>query len=172
MVRSHLQWAWKQSDSQTTAGDTPYPGRDRQVRLADIFAQANWPETEACLRRHYCDGIGNRSDRDQFLSAHEYVYDQLHELQPEHVDTAIAIDFDNVAGVDDVHVYGVEPGSGDSLAIEFVRWERWLGMDVAPPTLQRFSPSEVVAHCLHEMTLVGYEQERIGELLVEVRLPG
>lgn len=51
----------------------------------------------------------------------------------------------------------------DSYAIEFVKWEKWLGMDLAPETLDNFSELEIIAHCLFEMTFCGYEQEEIQE---------
>lgn len=51
----------------------------------------------------------------------------------------------------------------DSYALEFVEWENWLGMDLAPETIKKFSDLEIVAHCLYEMTFVGYEEEEIQE---------
>ena len=53
----------------------------------------------------------------------------------------------------------------ESYAIEFVIWEEWLGMELAPETLEKFSELEIIAHCLFEMTFCGYEQEEIQEQL-------
>ena len=44
-----------------------------------------------------------------------------------------------------------------------MKWEKWLGMDVAPETLYNFNELEIIAHCLFEMTFCGYEQEEIQE---------
>lgn len=51
----------------------------------------------------------------------------------------------------------------DSYAIEFERWENWLGMELAPETIRHFNELEIIAHCLYEMTFCGYEQEDIQE---------
>ena len=51
----------------------------------------------------------------------------------------------------------------DSYAIEFVEWKNWLGMDVAPETTKNFSDLEIIAHCLYEMTFIGYEENEIQE---------
>ena len=51
----------------------------------------------------------------------------------------------------------------DSYAIEFVAWEKWLGMDLAPETTKIFSDLEIIAHCLYEMTFIGYNEEEIND---------
>lgn len=42
-----------------------------------------------------------------------------------------------------------------------MKWENWLGMGLAPETLENFSELEIIAHCLYEMTFCGYEQDEI-----------
>lgn len=51
----------------------------------------------------------------------------------------------------------------DSYAIEFVKWENWLGMTIAPETIDNFSGLEILAHCLYEMTFCGYREDEIQE---------
>ena len=51
----------------------------------------------------------------------------------------------------------------DSYAIEFVKWENWLGMKIVPETLEKFNALEIISHCLYEMTFCGYEQNEIQE---------
>ena len=48
-------------------------------------------------------------------------------------------------------------------AIEFLGWDKWLGMYLAPETLNKFSELEIIAHCLFEMTFVDYEEEAIQQ---------
>ncbi len=43
-------------------------------------------------------------------------------------------------------------------------WEEWLGMPVSTETLQQFSPEEIVAHCLIEMTRFGADESKIDEI--------
>lgn len=46
-------------------------------------------------------------------------------------------------------------------AIEFVKWENWLGIDLAPESMNTFSELEIIAHYLYEMTFCGYDQGEI-----------
>ena len=48
-----------------------------------------------------------------------------------------------------------------SLALEFTAWNEWLGMDIDKKSLQNFSELEIIAHCLYEMTFMGFEEEEI-----------
>jgi hypothetical protein len=47
-------------------------------------------------------------------------------------------------------------------AIELEPWSAWLGMKIDPDTLAKYSESEIVAHCLWEMTCFGFEETAIG----------
>lgn len=53
----------------------------------------------------------------------------------------------------------------ESYAIEFLEWDKWLGMDLAPETIKNFSNLEIIAHCLYEMTFIGYDEDEIQEQL-------
>lgn len=62
-----------------------------------------------------------------------------------------------------VDVYGrdKEPDSEHGIcmyyALEFMGWDKWLGMSIAPETLERFAEVEIIAHCLFEMTFTGFD---------------
>jgi hypothetical protein len=38
-------------------------------------------------------------------------------------------------------------------------WEEWMGMSINEKALKDFTPSEILAHCLLEMTLTGFDQK-------------
>lgn len=62
-----------------------------------------------------------------------------------------------------------EPDSlTDSYALEFVKWENWLGMELAPETLENFTDLEIIAHCMYEMTFCGYDQDEIQDQLTSL----
>ncbi len=68
--------------------------------------------------------------------------------------------------------HSTDPGYADretDFALGFVPWEQWLGMDVDPQALRDYTPPQVVAHCLWEMTLYGIEQSQIRAERDEVR---
>ena len=139
-----------------------------RTTLAEVLKRAAWPKIEACLRQHYCQIEQDADSQDEFVLAHEYVYGTIRKLRPEPDGMVIAIDPEEENGVHDFHVHGINPGADDSWGLTFARWERSLGTEVAPSTLWRFSPSEIVAHCLHEMSFVGYDHETIQRFREEI----
>ena len=139
------------------------------MTLKEILEQTTWPETEASLRRHYCDFEPDEpDDQKAFVSAHRQVFEALRELDPQPDDTVIVVDVEEDGAGLDFHASGVEAATGEYVSLVFTRWERWLGMEVAPSTLEQFSSSDVVAHCLYEMAFVDYDQESIQGCLEAV----
>ncbi len=54
--------------------------------------------------------------------------------------------------------------------IEFVDWEEWLGMDIDPEAISNYSETDIVAHCLWEMTFYGYTQEAIKKTIDTINI--
>lgn len=46
-------------------------------------------------------------------------------------------------------------------ALEMTPWSKWVAMNVPIGVIQNFSLPDIVAHCLYEMTFMGYEEEEI-----------
>ena len=84
-------------------------------------------------------------DPDEFVLAHEDL--TLHELLPQN-HTMIVIDAMRRTESWTRRLRH-QTRLRRSWSLAFTRWERWLGMEIAPSTLQRFSPSEILAHCLY-----------------------
>ncbi len=139
------------------------------MTFTEILNLATWPEIEICLRRHYCKEGREADDCDTFVSDHSHVYATLLELHPEADDTVVHIELKEEDGFEYIDVYGIKPGTKDAWALELTRWEQWLGMEIAPSTLQRLSLSEIIAHSLHEMSFCGYDQEEIADFATELR---
>lgn len=53
-------------------------------------------------------------------------------------------------------------------ALEMTPWKKWLGMDVPITVIQNFNFPDIVAHCLYEMTFMGYNQDEIQDKLEEL----
>jgi len=113
-------------------------------------------------------------DEQKNISAYEQVFNQLKLMQPLACDISIVVSneqdaFDESEYVD---VSGRENNPventnrlTDSLAIEFTPWNEWLGMDIDKDTLQDFTELEIIAHCLYEMTFMGFDEDEIqGEM--------
>ena len=138
------------------------------MTLNEILEQTTWSETEASFRRHYCDFEPDKPDEQEaFVLAHGRIFEALRELDPQLDDTVIVVDVEEDGT--GLNVSGVEAATGECVGLMFTRWERWLGMAVASSTLRQFSTSDVVAHCLYEMTFVGYDQNTIQRGLEEVK---
>jgi len=56
-----------------------------------------------------------------------------------------------------------------SYGIEFVDWEEWLGMDIDPGSISNYSETDIIAHCLWEMTFYGYTQETIKKQSIQIK---
>ena len=63
------------------------------------------------------------------------------------------------------NIYGIDHASTDQLsngvALEFTKWNKWLGMNIHEMTCKEFTELEIIAHCLYEMTFVDYEESDI-----------
>jgi len=55
-----------------------------------------------------------------------------------------------------------------SYGIEFVDWKKWLGMDIDLGSISNYSETDIMAHCLWEMTFYGYTQEAIKKQSVQL----
>lgn len=135
------------------------------MNLSDLIKSNNWLSIELTLLRLY-------PDQEKMLDEYRNVFEKLRITEPEEYDLEIVLNeydcdpnFEN-----DKKTYidvserkkVADPNSlTDSYAIEFVEWKNWLGMDLAPQTIKRFTDLEIIVHCLYEMTFVGYDEEEI-----------
>jgi hypothetical protein len=135
------------------------------MKLFEIIKSNNWLSIELTLLKLY-------PDQGTMADYYRNVFEKLKFLEPEEYDMCIILtenncDFDDESEVRTyVDVSGrkkeKDPNSiTDSYAIEFVEWEKWLGMDLAPETTRKFSELEIIAHCLYEMTFIGYNEKEI-----------
>ena len=139
------------------------------MKFTDLIKSHNWLSVELTLLNLY-------PDQQEIIDQYKNVFDSLLIMEPENDEMLIVLteyecddDEENESKSTYVDVSGrkLEPETDNSLtdsyAIEFVKWEKWLGMEVAPETLYNFNELEIIAHCLFEMTFCGYEQEEIQE---------
>jgi hypothetical protein len=137
------------------------------MKLKDIIKSYNWLSIELTLIRLY-------PDQETMVDDYRNFFEKLMFLVPEEYDMIIVLteydcdpdDESEIRTYVDVSGRKIEedPNSiTDSYAIEFVAWEKWLGMDLAPETTKIFSDLEIIAHCLYEMTFIGYNEEEIND---------
>lgn len=99
--------------------------------------------------------------------------DEIRALEPVVSGLTVFAELVNDALEDEMYVdvFGRKPGDVETYAVEFMPWEEWLGSFVDTGD---FSDAQFLAHCLFEMTFVGYsnaevcaELERINSMAID-----
>lgn len=123
------------------------------MRLSELLERTFWHEMAAQLRRYYPDFTAT-------TESFECAFRQLLTLAPTPSKLTIFLCWD---GADSLPaVVGREPGTdGPDYALEYQPWDEWLGMRVAAASLETYGLAGVAAHCLFEMTLLGYSQTEV-----------
>lgn len=136
------------------------------MKLGDLIKDSSWLSVEIVFSKIYPDQIS-------FLENYETVFNQLKILKPKSSSIYIIIDnvideFDNeeyvnVSGFDSLKVSTSKKLITESLALEFIPWAEWLGMSIGQESINSFSSLEIICHCLHEMTFMGFSQKEIDD---------
>lgn len=149
--------------------------KDQNMKLKDIIKSYNWLSIEMTLLKLYPDQIKS-------IDGYKKVFENLQTMQPVKDEMQIVLtEYESDPGEESMEKSGYIGVSGrkqnndpdtitDSYALEFVKWENWLGMDISPETIDHFNELEIIAHCLFEMTFCGYEQDEIQEQFNTIKL--
>ena len=144
------------------------------MKFYELIKSQHWLSIELTLLDLY-------PDQKEIIEEYRRVFESLQLMQPENDDMLIVLteyecDTDDESQPTSTYVdvsgrkQEPEPNSlTNSHAIEFVKWQNWLGMNIAPETLENFNDLEIVAHCLYEMTFCGYEQDEIQEQFASIK---
>lgn len=143
------------------------------MKLAELACNCDWDSIRSAILRLYPDDRKN-------MAGFESVFERLQTLTPAITKMRIVLEevFDDVENERYTHVCGKDGtlkkeenpeifkddqiGNQEvSYGIEFVEWEEWLGMDIDPESLSKYSETDIIAHCLWEMSFYGYTQEAI-----------
>ncbi len=133
------------------------------MKFADLIKNNSWLSIEITLLNLY-------PDEKRSISGYEEIFNKLKFMRPVSKNISIIVktvydSYDNIEYIDVSGSYNNPKdnthGHTNSLAIEFTPWNEWLGMEIDEKSLQNFSELEVIAHCLYEMTFIGFEEEEI-----------
>jgi len=139
------------------------------MKLGEIIKINHWLSVELTLLKLY-------PDQDENISAYKSIYAKLRKMEP--VDSAIEIVIEQVFDEKNQeygigNVYGIDHSStneiSNGIALEFTKWNKWLGMKIQEMTLKEFTELEIIAHCLYEMTFVGYEESEIQDEVEKIK---
>jgi hypothetical protein len=152
------------------------------MTLYELFHSVPWSAVETALSGHYKSG-------ESFTEKHQKVFERVLVMEP--VTTPMVLflntytedgeDYVDLTGqdgtknrdMDDFKYMGIPDNDprADTLvsyALEFRPWQEWLGMAVSPETMEKFPPEEIIAHCLWEMTFIGFEEPEIQKQIEEL----
>lgn len=135
---------------------------DRRRTLGELVHAYAWVEVEDDFERIYPGDPG-------WTMQHARVFSKLRALRPRLSQMEIVIDdVEDEGGEAWIDVSG---RTGDELvAIEFVDWAEWLGMVVDGETSRRYTPTEILAHCVWEMSFFGFDEDTIREKWTEIEV--
>ena len=140
------------------------------MKLAEIIKAHNWLSVKIILLDLYPDQL-------YIIDTYESIYKKLQQQQ--YVDSEIEIILTQCIYEDDIEKSYVDVSGRkkvneyseltEGLAIEFVPWNEWLGMDVSQETLKNFTEFEIISHCLYEMTFIDFEETEIQKQISDLK---
>lgn len=155
------------------------------MKFRDLLANTDWNEVRSSLTANY-------PEEKTALEQYQSVFDSLFRLAPRKTKMRICVEEvfrEEIDKEPHVEVFGKDgtlnkylpdfhhfedaagtefANSETSFALEMVPWEEWLDMELDAATLEAYSGSDIVAHCLWEMTFSGFDQETIKEQRDEI----
>lgn len=133
------------------------------MKFAELINNNNWPTIGIeFLKLYPLEKV--------LIGEYKRVFNDLKSLNPLPTKMTIILsneinEFDNIEFVDVLAYYKGKKGYNgkdlDFYHIEYVRWEEWLDAVIDKKTLEDFSITEIICHCLHGMAFCGFNQEDI-----------
>ena len=128
------------------------------IRFYDLLKTVRWEDVSMTIQRLDPDQIPN-------IPNYEGVFNKLMGMTPlKHRLTDLFINITRVAednGNYWLDVDGIDIRTKHRYGIEFCRWIEWVSMFITQETLDEFSPEEIIASCLWEMTFFGFTEKTI-----------
>ena len=134
------------------------------MRFKDLIRTNSWSSIEIRLLDFY-------PQEKSRISAYEEVFFKLQIMPEKESDMLIVLDkeYDNDApngyyvGVSGRKKDNENDGSPTTpfYAIEFTPWNEWLSMEIDSNTISEFTEHDIIAHCLYEMTFIGFDEMKI-----------
>ncbi len=141
------------------------------MTLKDLLRKNSWLNIQKELYRQYPEEEVNDE-------GYETVFGKLQMMRAQQSDTVIVLTLvadETLYDTPYVDVSGrklkspaTDDVAAESYAIEFKPWDEWLGMTIDEQTAREFSETQILAHCLYEMTFVGFNQEEIQKRFEEI----
>jgi hypothetical protein len=129
-----------------------------KMLLKDIVQACIFKDVKNALLMLYPDQRRN-------ISGYKNVFETLKEMRSGYNKEGMVIDIRRVGrgknAYFDVSGICLEKDIQQSYALEYTPWSKWLGYEVSPKVLKKMTKEEITAHCLWEMTFMGFNQNKI-----------
>lgn len=136
------------------------------MKLKTLLETHSWSAISSKVLEIYPDANHN-------LGFYEEMFEKLRVMESDEIDISIVIS----TGIDDDHEYidvsgvNISPKNKEEeypQGLELTPWKKWLGMEVDQQSLNDYSKVEIVAHCLYEMTYMGFSEDDIPKTLDKI----
>ncbi|MBI4824937.1 MAG: hypothetical protein HY807_00745 [Nitrospirae bacterium] len=136
--------------------------KTEKVLFKDILKVCTFKDVNEALLKLY-------PDQRKGIKGYEYVFKTLKNMRHRYSKEGMVIDIKKVGRGKNAYldVSGVctEKDIRQSYALEYTPWSKWLGYEVDKKVLKKIPKEEIVAHCLWEMTFMGFTQSKIRSRL-------
>ncbi len=140
--------------------------KTEKVLFKDIVKLCTFKNVKRALLRLY-------PDQKNVIHGYEYVFKTLKYMRHRNNKEGLVIDIRRVGRGKNAYfaISGVctEKGIQQPYALEYTPWSKWLGYEVDKKVLKKMPKEEIAAHCLWEMTFMGFTQNRIRKKLYALR---
>jgi N-acetylglutamate synthase-like GNAT family acetyltransferase len=134
------------------------------MRFKDLILKNSWSGIEIRLLDFY-------PKEKSRISAYEELFFKLQVMQEKESNMFIVLDKEYDSDAPNGYYVGVSgiikdnpkdvPGMTPLYAIEFTPWDEWLSMEIDSNTICEFTEHDIIAHCLYEMTYIGFDEMKI-----------
>ena len=138
------------------------------MRFSEMTSQVTWSQVIATFEALY-------PHRARYIARYERIYRLLRQTSVAELEIEIVLapyqDLED-GGKNYIDVFGQRTWIAGAdfptrIALEFWPWSDWLGMSIAEETMQNFTETQIICHCLYEMTFFGYTEATIQQRLAE-----
>jgi hypothetical protein len=141
------------------------------MKLTEIINRNSWPSIEPVFLQLYFD------DKEDILD-YETAFGNLKLISPTNSNITLDVSWVKDDSDEEEFVYpsgyynnpeDYQDGENHMLILDFISWDKWLGMDMDEQSIKNFSEPELISHCLFQMTLYGYNPKEIQETEVKLK---
>lgn len=132
---------------------------ENRILFWDLIQACTFGDVEKSILRFY---PGQKKN----ISGYKYVFETLRHMRHRRNKEGMTIRIEKVGRGKNqyVDVSGkCATDDHESYALEYTSWAKWLGYDVDQTALKKMTKEDIVAHCLWEMTFIGFTQDKIRQ---------